>query len=446
MPVPEARPPAPREPPPPEARVPLAPPPTPGSGPPLLVVALGALALLVLGAAVALGASALLGEDEAPAPAPVAAVDPEARPEVPAELGFPAFATQNTTRIAGQDPIADAAGAALARYPTQGAAEGPAAVALVDSADWQGGIAAAALAAPPIGAPLLITDSGEVPALTLEALRALAPQGSRDTDGAQALRIGDATVPDGLRTTDAEGAEPAELAAEIDALRRRLTGRDPDSIVIASSEDPGFAMPAAAWAAFSGDPVLFVERDSVPAATLRALDRHRNARAYVLGSEQVVSDRVLRRLSDRVAGVRRVAGESPVTNAITFARFADGAFGWNINDPGHGFVIANQDRPLDAAAAAPLSAAGKPGPLLLTDDAETVPGPLRGFLLDTKPGFRDDPTRAVYNHVWLIGDQDAISVPFQAEVDELTALSPILEGSGDSLGPQPGSAESEPEP
>ena len=39
------------------------------------------------------------------------------------------------------------------------------------------------------------------------------------------------------------------------------------------------------------------------------------------------------------------------------ARYRDGAFGWGIVDPGHGLVFARAGRPLDAAAAAPLSGA-----------------------------------------------------------------------------------------
>ena len=42
----------------------------------------------------------------------------------------------------------------------------------------------------------------------------------------------------------------------------------------------------------------------------------------------------------------------------------------------------------------------------------------------------DDPTRAVYNHVWLIGDQDAISVGFQAQVDDLAEVAQVRSGSG----------------
>ena len=134
-------------------------------------------------------------------------------------------------------------------------------------------------------------------------------------------------------------------------------------------------------------------------------------------------------------------------NAIEFARFTDGSFGWNINDPGHGFVIANADRPLDAAAAAPLSASGTWGPLLVTDAADALPAPLRGYLLDLKPGYETDPTRALYNHVWVIGDPDAISVDVQAQMDELIEVTQVEAGSGATpLGPAPGTPESQPEP
>jgi hypothetical protein len=122
----------------------------------------------------------------------------------------------------------------------------------------------------------------------------------------------------------------------------------------------------------------------------------------------------------------------------------NGSFGWNINDPGHGFVIASSTRPLDAAAAAPLSASGDWGPLLVTTDAGQVPPPLRGYLLDVKPGYQDDPTRAVYNHVWLMGDAGAISVGFQSQVDDLAELAPVKGATGGSqLGPPPGAPEKE---
>jgi hypothetical protein len=123
-----------------------------------------------------------------------------------------------------------------------------------------------------------------------------------------------------------------------------------------------------------------------------------------------------------------VGEEEPTANSIAFARFADGTFGWNINDPGHGFVILNARRPIDAAAAAALSASGTWGTQLVVSNGGAVPAELRGYLLDLKPGYDEDPTRAVYNHVWLIGDQETLSVDFQAQVDELAEVAPITSG------------------
>jgi hypothetical protein len=184
-------------------------------------------------------------------------------------------------------------------------------------------------------------------------------------------------------------------------------------------------MPAAAWAARSGDPVLYAGRDKLPKPTAEALRSHSKLPVYVLGPSSAISSDVLRRIDKISRRVRRVSGEDPVENAIALARYSDGGFGWNVNDPGHGFVVARSDEPLDAAAAAPLSASGTWGPLLLTDDAGTLPAALHGYLLDVKPGYTDDPTRAFYNHVWVIGDQEAIEVGQQAEIDGLAELEKI---------------------
>jgi hypothetical protein len=133
-----------------------------------------------------------------------------------------------------------------------------------------------------------------------------------------------------------------------------------------------------------------------------------------------------------------------VQNAIEFARQSDATFGWNINDPGHGLVIANTSRPLDAAAAATLSASGKWGPLLLLESPGALPPDLRSFLLDIKPGFQDDPTRAVYNHVWLIGDTSAIGAKVQADVDELSEVAEVGPGAGGTVS-EPGAGGIDPQ-
>lgn len=387
----------------------------------LIQIAAAVVALAVLVAGGYLAVRELTGEDE-DAPAPPLRTQPEEEPEAAEELGFPAFATKNTTRVGGADAVAVAAGVALATHPSTGGVEGPAAVALVPSDDWAAGIAASVLVADPVGAPILVGESDEVPSQTETALDSLSPEGSEETQNAQLLRIGDVQAPSGMRTVDVSGGSAAEIAAAVDRLRARLADEDPDHVVIASSQDPGYAMPVAAWAARSGDPVLFVERDAVPEPTTRALERHEDLPAFVLGPETAVSDDVVEEIEETASRVQRIAGDSPAASAVAFARFREGAFGWGLTDPGHGLVIANASRPLDAAAAAPLSAAGKWGPLLVSERSTEMPPALRGFLLDIKPGYRADPTRAFYNHAWLIGDSSALSVSFQAEVDDLLEL------------------------
>ena len=396
-----------------------------------------ALLLLLVAGGVYAGTQ-LADDDEArivAVPSPEIFVGEGIEPEEPAELGFPAFATRNTTRVAGPDPIADAAGVALATFPTGGVVKGPPAVSLVDSEDWAGGVAASALVAEPIGAPVLLTRDGRLDELTTGAIDSLAPEGGSASGGAEAFQIGNAGEAEGLDTRAVDGDNAAEVAVEILELREKLVGDPPEHLLVTTSDDPEFAMPAAAWAARSGDPVLFAQADSVPTPTLDAIKRLKDVPVFILGPESVIS----RGAEKQIAGateadvVRAASEDDPIANAVAFARFADGSFGWNINDPGHGFVIANTERPADAGAASALSGTGKWGPLLLTDDAKTPPPALEGYLLDLKPGYESDPTRAFYNHIWIIGDESALSVDTQVELDEIAELAQVESGTGDEI-------------
>jgi hypothetical protein len=399
--------------------------------------ALKAIGGLVLVAIVFLVAAVLGGggsnkHEEKPAPAPAQAppepaAEEEQTPtaEAAEELGYPSFATNNTTRVGGSDPATTAAGVALAVFPSATVAQRPTAVTLIDEGDWQGAVAASVLMAAPLRAPLLVTADGGLPDPTGQALDTLAPQGSSATDKAQVFAIGAAAVPDDLRTTQVSAASAAGLAVAIENLRDKLFGSAPAHIVLAPEEDSAFAMPAAAWAARSGDPVLFSAREKLPPATAKQLRSAAKVPVFVLGPSSAISSDVVREVAKIGNPVRRVAAEDPVENAIALARYGSGDFGWNVNDPGHGLVVARSDDPIDAAIAAPLSASGTWGPLLLTDDAATLPKALREYLLDIKPGYTTDPTRAFYNHVWVIGDQEAIDVNQQAEIDQLAELAKI---------------------
>ena len=154
---------------------------------------------------------------------------------------------------------------------------------------------------------------------------------------------------------------------------------------------------------------------------------HEGPNVFLLGPPSVISGAVERELRRRklAASVSRIAAPNPVENAIAFARYEKGDFGWGIVVPGYNFAIANVDRPLDAAAAASLATRGVFAPLLLTDDADRLPGALEAYLLSVQPGYEDDPGQAVYNRAWILGDDKAVSVEQQARIDATTELIPV---------------------
>ena len=93
-------------------------------------------------------------------------------------------------------------------------------------------------------------------------------------------------------------------------------------------------------------------------------------------------------------------------------------------------MIANWHRPLDAAAAAPLSGERQVRAAAADRLGRTsCRRSLRGYLLDIQPGYQSDPVRGVYNHAWLIGDESAISVAVQTEIDELTEIVRVQAGT-----------------
>ena len=350
--------------------------------------------------------------------------DEEQAEDAPA-LGFPIFATKNTTRVAGGDSIATAAGAARAIYPARTDESSPRAVVVVDQGDWRAAISASQLMARPLRAPVLFSDGGELPEASAEALEELAPSGAEEAGDAQVIRIGEAAEPENRRVTDVEGSSATSLAVAIDRLQIEAAGDPTDAVLVAPADSPDFAMPAAAWAAKSGQPVLWTTRDSLPPETREAIEAHKRPRIYVLGPESAIAESVVREL-EKLGRTKRVSGPGPVTNAIAFARYSDSArFGWNVVDPGHGLVFANVTRPLDAVAGAAFAGSGQYGPLLLVSDAAALPPEVQEYLLDIQPGYDEDPVRGVYNHGWLMGDESAISGDVQSRIDALLEIQPV---------------------
>jgi hypothetical protein len=296
----------------------------------------------------------------------------------------------------------------------------------VDKDNWQGGVAASVFAGGEIGAPLLLSDGGDLPSVSAGTLERLEPRGADATKNAAIIRIGSRPPePGGYKTETIDGEDVYELAAEIDRFHAVATGEPSDDVIIASGERAEYAMPAAAMAARSGDAVILAGAEDLPAPSVEALRRHEKPDVFILGPESVIGADVERRLQPLARQVERIEGPTPVQNAIAFARFQTDSFGWGAEVPGQNFTIASTSRPLDAVGAASLATNGVFAPLLLTDDADTLPRSLESYLLDVQPGFENDPRLSVFNHVWILGDDDTISVEQQGRIDEITALIPV---------------------
>jgi hypothetical protein len=399
----------------------------------------------------------------------------------PAAHGVVGVSTKNTTRLGGADAASDAAAVAEAVYPGLTPATRPQVVVLVNERNWSAALAASVLASAPLGAPLLYADGDKLPEASAQALRAMRPLGAHSLGGAQVIRVGtSAPVPDGYHVREAvetlgdaapqtatsgaagtstqQNNESLNTSASAPALGLGLqqfaesaSGRHAHEVLVVATDAPrALQMPAAALAAESGAPILFMTSSEVPIQTAAALRRLHKPTIYVVAPTTLhaTAYAALARLGTVVhvsgaAGTGEAAapGEAPVApassnpveNAISVSRFSHGAFGWGIHEAGHGLVFANVARPLDAPAAAPLSAHGDYGPLLLLERSASVPAPLTHYLSDIEPGYTAavSPVREVYNHGWLIGDESAISALAQAELDTVLEIAPRQSSPGE---------------
>jgi hypothetical protein len=371
-----------------------------------------------------LAAGCTSGDESRPPQLGVKATDEQAAEK----LGFPSSATRNTIRVGGSDTVADAAGVAGALYPATGDSDRPTAIVLVDQGDWATAISASVLVGRPIGAPILLTDGGDLPAVTKDVLDRLKPKGSDLSKDAQVIRVGpDVARPSGYKTALIEGKDEFERAAAVDRFFSAARGRPSNDVVLFSADDAEFAMPAAAWAARSGDAALPVHKDAIPPPILKTIRQHSRPNVFVLGPERVISKDLMAELKKGklARSVKRIEGPNAVENAIAFARYEKGDFGWGVVVPGYNFTVASTTRPSDAAAAAALATRGVFAPLVLSDDPETLPPKLEEYFLSVQPGYEEDPSQAVYNRAWVLGDDKAISVRQQAQLDQLTELIPV---------------------
>ena len=77
--------------------------------------------------------------------------------------------------------------------------------------------------------------------------------------------------PEGYKTAVVKGADPFARAAALDRFFSAARGKPSNDVVLYSGEQAEWAMPAASWAARSGDAALPVRAGKIPAPILKAL-------------------------------------------------------------------------------------------------------------------------------------------------------------------------------
>jgi hypothetical protein len=371
-----------------------------------------ALAAVLACLALALTACGDAGGGSAPAALP-------AQADATAQLEF----APNAGRVGGISP-SDVAGAALlAAYPP-GTGASPTAWFLLPRGDWRETVLAAQFATSPINAALMPINRDYIPTAGVDLLSRIPVQSYPKAKGLEAIVLGKAGTDvfldlndRELKATQLKAPSPFELGEQLVPFHGGGSGKYSTNIVVASAEQRDYALPAAAWSAYSGDTLVFVTKDGVPPATARLLAQREKLRLekphmYLIGPDAVISPAVAAQLA-AYGPVTRVAGPSAAATSVELARYYDPQtlFGWNQKKgPGSVSLVNSRDWG-NAIGAWTFAGAGPQAPLLLTDSPGRLPPPVARYV--EALGRAGQPSQG-----FVFGDSKSIS---SAQLNQLDA-------------------------
>ncbi|MDX6205189.1 MAG: hypothetical protein QOF39_1246, partial [Frankiales bacterium] len=222
----------------------------------------------------------------------------------------PTIATKTTTRIYGADSFEEAISvtqhiwpAALPENAPSLVADRPRAVTLLTPDDPLTAITATPIIHFPDDAPVLYVTRTGVPANTLNEIKRLGPSGVNRYNNVNAFLVGPAAnsgvesqlTSIGVKWVAVTSSSIPDLANKVDKLYGSIENPDfgvPNmdngalNVVIGSMDgnDYQFLLPATHWVSHMATGLLWVRKNSVPQATIYALQRrHGQARIYVFG-------------------------------------------------------------------------------------------------------------------------------------------------------------------
>ncbi|MBU3114872.1 cell wall-binding repeat-containing protein, partial [Clostridium lacusfryxellense] len=337
--------------------------------------------------------------------------------------------TKNTSRILGNNAEGISLATACMIWPATEIGNRPKAVLIAPSESWQIQLAAVDLIHHPSDGPLLVSSKENISEAVFSELSRLNPIGS--TDGIKIITIGMSENAGkqlrdkGYKIHELKGDNPNKLAEDIDNYYSSISGDLPNSVIIGSSEQLEYTLPAGNWIAHMPEPLLYVSKDTIPPETENALKKRKgNANIYLLGPASVVSKNIETKLQ-KYGKVTRISGDTPYANSIAFSKFKDHAtgFGWGITMPGHGLLLVSKSHAKESIASVAFSHRGKHAPLLITD-TDKAPQELLDYLKELKPHFKNEPTEGPYTHLFIAGDNPWISQEQQGNLDNLIEIEP----------------------
>lgn len=328
---------------------------------------------------------------------------------------------RNVVRVGGMSPADVAGAAALAMFSAE---QPPTGWILVRDDDWRDTVLAAQFAAGPVYAGLLAVDPDYLPTAAVDVLKRIRPRAFPKAKGLQGLVVGGATpnlfgdVDElGIKMSLLKARTPEQLALQTVPYRGGFSGAYSDSVIIVSNADRDYALPAAAWSAYSGDTLAFVDRDEIPQATRDLLVQRQKLRIekpsiYIVGPPSSVSAGVAAQLR-RYGPVKRISGNTPADVSVAFARYhdPDTGFGWGLEGGPTSVSLVNRAQWGNAIAAFSYAARGPQAPLLLLDSGDKLSPAVAGYL--------EDLGRRGHAQAYAFGDGRSISTPLLRKVDAM---------------------------
>jgi hypothetical protein len=409
--------------------------------------------------------------------APSSQQDPFGKPggasfSVPAPPGEPnlvsTYATKTTTRLYGANPYQQAVSITQHIWPAalplnapnenNNVPDRPWGLTLLTPDDPLTAITATPLIHFPDDAPVLYVTRNGIPQVTLNEIKRLGDTGISRYHNVDAFLVGASANPAverqlrsiGLKYVTVTAPNIPALANTVDKLYGSIQNPDTGvpgmgggatmgggsyNVMIGSTSAYNYILPATHWVAHMATGLLWVNQNSVPSATIQALQRRDGqANIYLFGGPQQISHSVADQLSHygrvvRISNNDNVAfnanpTDTAVDTAIAFAKMWDpmGMVGWKITGPGHGFTLVNENDWQAAVASAPLSHLGFHAPLLFTNSSGTLPPQVDAYYKSVAPTYTETPADGPYNMSYVLGSWKQITWGQQAHVDFISEM------------------------